>query len=161
MPSLIEFRSALRDRVQEIATATVGPGTDPTDYIKTFDSYLHDVKIEALPYMVITVRTAELNESGEMGGDFDLYRWTLHIYYLDTNPDYPTGDDRRNVIMGKLEKALELDRFLGNLRHVDDAGNEEYVIDSRITTILFDSSGENNYHSFVSELYLEVDTARS
>lgn len=151
---MIDFRTHLQNRCIQIATTSVA-----TD-VKTFDNHLHDVELTQMPFMVVNVRTAEKSGESEIGVNYDLYMWTVHFYYLDIAEVYNTGDQRRNTVMSKLEKSLEEDRRLGGL-DVTVNGKREYVFDSSISAALFDSSGQEEYYSFVSELYLNVYTAKS
>lgn len=158
---MLNFRTHLQDNITTIVRAAVGSGTDPTDYVRTFDSYLHDIDIIDNPFVVINVRTAEKASQSEIGNTYDLYMWTVHIYYIDITDTYASGDNRRNLILSKIEKTLEENRRLGNLEVIDTSGHREYVYDSSISAILFDQSGQEEYYTWVSELYLNVYTAKS
>lgn len=160
---MIDFRKVLQDKCMELAQTAVGPGSDPVNYVKTFDKRLHDIEVDETPFLVVNVRTAEKAAPGEIGnGGYDLFMWTVHFYYLAVEvEDWQEGSDRRDIIFGKLEKALEENKNLNNLQSTSTDGKREYVYDSSITAGLFDDSGEEEYYSFVSELYFNVYTARS
>lgn len=165
---MIEFRSALRKRINDLVVPVVGVGSDPTEFVRTFDKRLKDVDVAALPFLVINVRMMEKLLPGEIGNPFQKYTWTVHIYYLDmeTNADhYDIADERRDHIIAKVEKALEEARLLqigGDiLQSVDTDGHREVVYDSSIQTIIFDESGDDSHQSFTCELHFEVYTDRS
>lgn len=157
---MIDFAEQLEDRVRAIVTTAVGNVADAPDYVKTFSDHLYDVEIQNLPFVVVTTRSNEL-EDQEVGTQFDNRLWTVHIYYLDITTTYEEGKNRRSKLLSKIERALNTDRRLGNLEVVDGLGYREYVFDSKISSVLFDASGQEEYYSFVSELYLNVYTARS
>lgn len=158
---MIDFRTKLEDKISTLVTTWVGPSSGITAPVVTFDDHLHDVELNQFPYVVINVRTAEKAEAGEIGNTYDLFMWTIHIYYLDLVATYSTGKTRRDHILSIIEKNLEKNRYLDHLQSTDPDGAREYVYDSSISAILFDSSGQEEYYSFVSELYLNVYTARS
>lgn len=157
---MIGFRTNLQDRIESILNTAVGPGSDPTHTVISFDSYLHDVSLEDTPFVVVNVRTAEKAGESEIGAKYDLYMWTVHIYYIDMHSVYEEGETKRNNILSRIEKVLEEKRRLDNLTSTV-GGATEYVYDSSISAILFDSSGHDQYYSFISELYLNVYTAKS
>lgn len=164
---MITFRTVLEDKLLAIAQAQVGVGTDSTDFVRTFDNHIHDFNLDYAPnpwpFVVVNVRTAEHAggaQGSEIGTPYDLYEWTVHIYYIDIVKDYNTGDMRRDKILGKLVKALEENRRLDNLESVY-SGTREYVYDSTISAVVFDSSGQEEEYSFQSELYLTVYTAKN
>lgn len=156
------FRKALQDKVLSICQLAVG---DPsaTNYVRTFDKYLHDLPTQNFPYVVANVRQAQRTGSGEMGTYNDMYEWAVHIYYLDietTEGNYSVAEARRDEIVQKIVTAFEGNPRLDNL--TDIATPMRYVVyDSNWESVLFDSSGQEGYYTFVSELYLSVDTARS
>lgn len=152
---MIEFRSELRDKLIELLTSWVGSD------VVTFDNYLHDVEHDQVPYVVVNVRTAERAAAAEIGNDYDLKMWTVHIYYLDIAEVHSEGEDKRNRVLGTIDKKLEENRRLNNLEVTTVDGHREYVYDSSISAVLFDESGQDEYYSFISELYLNVYTART
>lgn len=159
---MLEFSEKLETHVKSLLTTWVGPGSDTIYFVKYFDDHLHDVEETQLPFVVVTLRTAEASgrSEQEIGVPYDLGEYTIHIYYLDTTADYAAGKKRRSFIMSKIEKLLEENRRLQNFEVAVD-NSREYVWDSRISSVLFDYSGQEEYHSFVSELYLSVDTAKN
>lgn len=158
---MIEFSTELETRVKDILVANTGVGTDPDNYVKTWDDHLHDETVDNMPYVVITTRTAEKAGESEIGSKYDLYTYTVHIYYLDIQTVYATGKLKRSNILSRMKKSLESNRRLNNLQSIDPDGVREYVYDANISAVLFDSSGQEEYYSFVSELYLNVYTATS
>lgn len=157
---MIEFRTALQNQMLTLIQGWVGASSGFTPPVITFDNHLHDVPIEALPFVVVNVRTTDLED--EEIAPYDTYRWLVHVYYLDIKPDYNTGDIARNKILGEIVKRLEENKRIGNLEQVDvPTGKREYVWDSKITSALFDSSGQEEYYTFVSELYLDVYTSKT
>lgn len=157
---MIDFRQTLQQKCTEIAQAAVGPASALPQKVVYFDNHLHDVEVTQMPYLVVNVRTSQPSSS-EIGQSYSVGSWTVHFYYLDIAKTYNDGEAKRDKIMGALEKALEENRLLGNCRSTALDGHSEYVYDSRITAVLFDSSGQEEYYSFISELYLDVDTGRS
>lgn len=155
---MIDFSLELEQRVSDLIFAAVGPAADAPNVI-TFDDHLHDVDRSQLPFIVVTTRSAEEGAVQEIGSNWGPKTYTVHVYYLDIADTYAEGKLRRANILSRVRKALEPQFNLGNMESVDDDGTREYVFDSGITTILFDSSGQDQYYSFVSELYLEVQTA--
>lgn len=149
------FRKALQDQVISICTAAVGTGTDATDFVNTFDSFLHDLPQEDFPYIVVNCRQADQVSPGEMGTSSELFQWNIHIYYLDIDLEYHAGEVKRDNIIDRLITAFELNPRLSGL-----SKNNRTVYDSNFTSILFDSSGQDGYYSFISELYLSVDTSK-
>lgn len=168
---MIEFRPILQQRLIDILTPAVGVGSDANDYIKTFSKFLYDVPIANLPLLVVTVRTAEKLEAGEIGNSYSMYTWTAHLYYLDMDTNvadpYHAGADKRDHITSRIMKAIEGNRFLPDpitkqpLQSVDADGHTEQAYDSSFQAITFDESGEPGNQSFTTELFLEVYTDRS
>lgn len=157
---MVLFRKTLQEYLEAKCQEWVGAD------VKTFDDHLHafdlEVDPEPFPFVVVNVRLNEKEEPGEMGTDHDLRTWTVHIYYIDANlPDYAEGQDRRDKVLGTLERELEKDRRLGGLSYTDDKGIREYVFDSDVKLISFDSSGQEEYYTFVSELHMLVYTAKT
>lgn len=161
---MIDFRTHLQNKILDLSKEIVGVGTDATNYVRTFDDHLHDFNLDFTPnpwpFIVVNVRTAERSGDSEIGLAYDLYMWTVHIYYIDLVQTYSQGDQRRNFILSKLVKYLEENRRLENFEVMVN-GKREYVYDSTISAVLFDSSGQEEEYSFVSELYLQVYTAKN
>jgi hypothetical protein len=139
----------------------VGPGSGLSSFAKTFDSHLYNQEISQLPFIVVNVRSAERqNSEDEIGDPHGLFIYEVHIYYLDMDESWDFGDTRRNYIVGNIEKRQERDVRFGGFQSVDE-DCREYVYDSEMTSVTFDSSGQEGDYSFVTELYLRVFTARS
>lgn len=165
---MIQFRTKLEATLRDKLEEWVGVGSDASDYVHTFDDYLHpfdlDITPDPFPFLVYTVRG--WNESGrsdgEIGNPHDLREWDAHIYYVDTRLDREEGKTKRNKIMGIIEKELELSRpnFFG-FEAIDGNGKREYIWDVRLTNGVFDTAQEDEYHTFVNELYITFDTART
>lgn len=155
---MIEFRTDLENKLTDLISGWVGPSSTLTEKVKTFSDHIDDVSYENFPYVVINVRTME-NSDSEIGNQYDLTVWEVHIYYMDISTTYTPGKERRNLITGVIAKNLQKDRFLGQLEATDGAGTTMYVYDSKITSAIFDSSGQEEDYSFVTELYLQVYTA--
>lgn len=153
---MIEFRTHLQKRVMDIAKDIL------TTEVKTYDDHLHDLDdLAHFPFLVVNVRTAEKSGDSEIGtGGVQLWNWTVHIYYLDINADYKTADERRNNILSRLELEFEKNKKLNHLDVSVEGIGREYVWNTSISAVLFDYSGQEEYHSFVSELYLNVETAK-
>lgn len=162
---MIEFREKLQKDLQDKLITWTGENSGLTDYVKTFDDHLHGFDTEEtpdpFPFIVVNVRSAESKQEGEIGVTYDLWSWLVHIYYIDSRDDYREGDNARNTIMGTIVKKLEEDRRLGGFFTKDTDGHKEYVFDSKIDAVLFDVSGSEEYFTFVSELYLNVFTAKN
>lgn len=154
---MIEFRKNLRERLVAKVTEYVGPAT-PEPNVKLIDQYLHAVETYQLPFVVTYVRQIQNESEGEIGTPFTQDIWEVHIYYLDKNADRIAGEDKMDNIIGDLVKKIKKDRYLGHLNAVDTEGNETYVYDTKVTSVLFDSSGQEGDYSFVSEVYLNVYT---
>lgn len=148
------FRSLLQATCMGIAQTTV------SDTVKTFDKYLHDIALDQFPYIATTVRQAERHGPGEIGTTNQMYDWTVHLYYLDTTTTYDVGEARRDDVVNRLVSAFEKSPRLNNLADVSSPVHFT-VYNSYWEAILFDSSGQDGYYTFVSELYLTVETARS
>lgn len=163
---MIEFSERLEERIREVVDAVAGSST-PAPYIKSYGDHAADVPYDQMPHMMVIVRTDEKESSGEIGNEgYDLWRWTVHLYYLDieTSDDpnaYKTAKQRRSNIMSRVTKGLERNKRLNNLEVIDSDGAREYVYDSEISAVLFDSSGQPGDYSFVTELYLNVFTAKT
>lgn len=158
---MIEFKEALEAKLATKLPLWVGIAVDPTNGAKTFDDHVHDLEKNQFPFIVYSARQATNANSGEIGNDFDLYEWTVHFYVLDHADQWTTGKLRRDWITGKLWKELEKDRRLGNLEARDLDGAREYVFDLKVDDVIFDTSGQQGYYTFVTELYATVFTARS
>lgn len=158
---MIEFRQALQNKLLDLTKDWVGPTALVTERVISFDSYLHDVEIDDTPFIVVNVRRTSKQAEGEIGNAYDLFLWETHIYYIDMDKDYATGEAKRDKILGKIEAQLEENRRLDNLANIDGTGRREYVYDHQITDVLFDYSGQDEYHSFTAELYIEVFTDRT
>lgn len=150
---MIQFRKELKARLLQLIPTWVGSD------VRTFDDYLHDVERNQLPYITVHVRTAEKAAASEIGTDYDLRMWTIHIYYLDIHKEHELGDELRDKVLGTITKKLEENRRLDNLEVIDPDSHREYVYDSSISAVLFDESGQEEEYTFVSELYLNVYTA--
>lgn len=162
MASAISMRRTLQNAVLKIINDTVGPSATNVPYrIKTTDVHLKDRPIEDMPHVVVFVRQKEL-DGKEMGSIRELWSWQIHIYYLDISEDYTEGEKRRDKISDLIEVALS-DRFnLDNaVNTLDTTGNTERVYDSDFSSVLYDSSGQEGYFTFVTEFYLRVDTQRN
>lgn len=158
---IIDVATALEQKITEILTRTVGVGTDPTNFVKLFDDHLHDVEITLMPFVVVTARSAEQGVERSIGQHFMPRDYIVHIYYLDLSETFPEGKARRNLIVEKMASELEQNYRLDNFSLTDPAGNTEHVWDTDLTNILLDYSGQDEYYSFVSELYLTVHTDRN
>lgn len=160
---MIDFTDKLNDHLVTLAGTWVGAGTDPNgNYItKTIDDHLHDVAITNTPYLAIVVKDFEQSSAGEIGVDHDLYEYNVHLYYIAMNTVYNTGKVARSTILSRLVKNLEMNKRLNNFQVVDTQGGREYVFDLNVTAGNFDYIGQDQYHSFTSELYITVYTART
>lgn len=153
---MAEFRNVLRDRLLTLTRTWVGPTAGP---VITFDDHLYSLPIEQLPFLVVNVRNYEkIIESNSLGARPDK-SWEVHVYYLDMDPVWATGDTRRDNVIGILEQKFDRDFTLGKLEATLSSGEREYVYDTEITSATFDSSGQDGEYSFVTELYLKVYTS--
>ena len=159
---------ALEDKITELLKAAVGEGTDAEDYVKTWDVFLKDLNFDPgrykqyFPYVVVTARQEDQIAPGEMGIRLELNNWQVHIYYIDVVKDYETGRQRRAKLVHNMQKALELAPNLNALTVTapnDDVTSKVY--DSNFTSIQFDSSGQEGYYTFVSEMYLTVNVSQN
>ena len=162
------FQPALEERVTDILKPAVGQGTDAVDYIKTWDHYLKDLNFDPrnykqfFPYMVVTARSEEQVGPGEMGTRLEINNWVMNLYYIDVVQEYEEGRQRRAKLVHQIQKTLELEPRLQNLAVM--APNDNIitkVYDSNFASIQFDSSGQEGYYTFVSEMYLNVNTSKN
>ena len=157
------MRKALQDACLKVINDAVGPGAKNVPYrIKTSDVHLKDRPIEDMPHVVAFVRQKDM-QGKEMGSIRELWQWQIHIYYLDIVEDYTTGEERRDKISDLIEVALS-DNFTLNhaLAELDPGGKAvERVYNSDFSSVLFDSSGQQDYFTFVTEFYLTVFTQRN
>lgn len=160
----LSFRKDLEDHILEKVTEWVGVGTHPTKYVKTFDNHLHDfdldVNPEPWPFMVVSVRSTTFQETTAVGTTNEVRAWSVHIYYIAIENNYNEGALKRDEIMSRLHEELQHNRDFGRFSSNEEAGHNEYVWNSEVTDVLFDSSGQEEYYSFVSELYLTVYTEK-
>lgn len=159
---MIKFRTVLQDKLKdELLPAWVGPTAGLEASAKTFDKRLYTVDYALLPFVVVNVRRGIKHEDEEeIGNPHGLYEYEVHIYYVDHDTDYDLGDARRDLLVGQLEKMIERNVRLGNCEAID-TDSREYVFDTDISSVTFDSSGQEEDYTFVTELYLRVFTARS
>lgn len=155
---MIEFRQELQNKLLELCETWTDKDADSTNYVATYDNHLHDVPMEETPFLVVNVRRQTKETEGEIGEKHGLSIWEVHIYYISLEEDYNVGDKKRDNILSRIEKELEEDRRLGNFTVTGQSVTEK-VYDNSITDILFDSSGQEQYYSFVSEMYLNVYTS--
>lgn len=161
---MIDFSEKLEEYLQQKVIDWVGSGSTLTNPVVTVDDHLHgfnEVDPDPFPFVVVSVRQAESQAESEIGVSYDLWSWTVHFYYIDSRSDYITGKSMRKTVIGTLIKQLEKDRRIGGFDSVDDDGAREYVYDSKIDAVLFDVSGQEEYYTFVSELYLNLYTAKN
>lgn len=156
---LMDTATQLEQRITDIITRVAGVGTDPDYYIKTFDFHLRDFEVTDAPFCVVTVRSAVQSAwPSALGQDIGPRDWTVHIYLLDVIGTFEEGKSRRNAIIdriwGEVSKNWNLDAF----EIVSSHGKREYVVLSEPTNLLLDYSGQDEYYSFVSELYMTVHT---
>lgn len=157
------MRKALQDACIKVINDAVGPSATNVPYrIKTTDVHLKDRPIEDMPHVVVFCRQKQL-EGKEMGSIRELWQWQLHIYYLDIVEDYTVGEERRDKISDLIEVALSDNFTLSNaLSELDPEGKAtERVYNSDFSSVLFDSSGQQDYFTFVTEFYLTVFTQRN
>lgn len=157
-------RKAIQAEVITICAAVVAQGVDDDFYVNLIDKVLPsgEVPSEHFPALIVNVRTSDQAAPGEMGTLHNVWKWMVHIYYLDVSDDYTAGEEKRDEIVERVQVALEQNPRLNNIRtNPDGAGITEYVYDSDFQSVLFDSSGQDGYYTFVAELYLNVDTARN
>lgn len=156
---LLDVATELEARITDILTRAAGPGTDPDDYIVYFDDHLHDVEIESMPYAVVTVRSADIaNNETAFSQPVSPRTWTVHIYLLQITETFAEGKRKRNAILERVYGELEQNWNLDNFEVVGAHGQREYVFMTEVTNLLLDYSGQDEYYSFVSELYLTVHT---
>ena len=162
MASQISMRRTLQNACLKIINDAVGPSASGVPYrINTTDVHLKDRPIEDMPHVVVFVRQKDL-QGKEMGTVRELWSWQIHIYYLDIIEDYTEGEKRRDKISDIIEVALSDNFRLNNaINTIDDTGNTERVYDSDFSTVVYDSSGQDGYYTFVTEFYLRVDTQRN
>lgn len=159
--SSLSMRQALQVACLDIINDAVGPPATGVPYkIKTTATHLADRPIEDMPHVVCFVRQKDLG-SKEMGTIRELWSWQIQIYYLDIVEDYSVGELRRDKITDLMEVALSDNFRLNNaLALIDLQNKSERVYDSDFSSVIYDSSGQDGYYTFVSELYLRVDTQR-
>lgn len=152
------FETELEKKVQDLAKTYIGSD------IGVFDDHLRALDLdlgEKFPFLVTTVRTSENQDQSEIGNDYDLWTWTVHIYYVDSQEDYATAKARRSKVMGTLKKNFEKNHNLNAFRVTGTDGHSEYIYDSKVEAVLFDYSGMEEYHTFVSEMYITFYTAKN
>ena len=162
------FQPALEEKVTDILKAAVGPGTDAVDYVKTWGFFLQDLNFDpgqydqSFPYVVTLATNEQQIAPGEMGVRLEVNSWTVSIFYIDVVKDFETGRQRRAKLVHKIQKALELEPRLQNLAITAPSDNVvTKVYDSNFASINFDTSGQEGYYTFVSEMYLTVDTSKN
>ena len=162
------FVNALEESVINLLKPVIGEGTDPTDFIKSWEYYLKDLNFDrqdykrTFPFVVVTAHSAEQMSPGEMGTRLEINNWAVHIYYIDVVMDYEDGRQRRAKLVHQIQKTLELNPRLGNLSITAPNDNIAVsVYDSNFTSIQFDSSGQEGYYVLVSEMYLSVATSKN
>ena len=162
------FQPALEQRVIDILKPVIGEGTDATDYIKSWHHYLTDLNFDprnyssVFPFVVVSTRSLDQIGAGEIGTRFEINAWTVNLYYIDVVKDYEEGRQRRARLTHQIQKTLELEPRLQNLAVV--APNDDIAVkvyDSNFSSIQFDSSGQEGYYTFVSEMYLTVNTSKN
>lgn len=155
-------RKGLQEKITDMMKTAVGPASSATDKIVTFDNRLRDVPITSLPFLAIIVREKDQDGAGEIGTMHELWKWRIHMYYLDIVDDYDAGEDRRDKIVDDIETVIEQSPRLENLSvTLNPQGNTESVWDSNFTNVIFDMSGQDDFYTFVCELYFDVDTQRN
>jgi hypothetical protein len=164
------FQPALEERVVDILKSAVGVGWEatPTDWVKTWDYFLHDLDFnprqfnKVFPYVVVTANAEQQIAPGEMGTRLEINTWTVAIYYIDIVTNFEEGRQRRAKLVHQIQKALELEPRLRNLAVT--APNDTIVTkvyDSNFSSLNFDTSGQEGYYTFISEMYLSVDTSKN
>lgn len=155
------MRKTLQQAAISVMNTAVGPTSAATFKVKTFETKLRDFDPAELPMVVTFVRQKDM-QLKEIGQLQELWQWQLQFYFIDLDADWTTGEERRDYITDQIESALSKSFTLNNaVQTINVAGNVERVYDSNFTSVLFDSSGQDGYYTFVSELYLSVDTQRN
>lgn len=156
----MEFRQALRDQVLLKMNEWIGPTASPA-YLKYTDNHLHDVdSATQMPYGIAYVRQVDMKTRAEIGTGYSLDSWLIQIYILDFDTVWVTGDNRMSDMVGRLRKRLQQNPKLGNFSLTDTEGQREYIYDSEVTSVTFDTSGQDGEYTFVSELFLTVQTEK-
>ena len=163
-----EFGDKFEEYMLEWLPTLVGEGTDPTNYVVTFDDHLHGFDVEdptePFPFVVATMRSTTTQNQGEIGEAHDLRTWEMHIYYIDITDDYKAGKAKRSNIMSTIQMYIETNMTFGGFRvtsTLEDHNATEYVYDTTVSTIMYDYSGQEDYHTFTSEMYLTIYTAKT
>lgn len=157
----MSMRKTLQQAAINVMNTAVGPTSAAAFKVKTFEIKLRDFDPAELPMVVTFVRQKDM-QLKEIGQLQELWQWQLQFYFIDLDADWPTGEERRDYITDQIESALSKSFTLNNaVQTINVAGNVERVYDSNFTSVLFDSSGQDGYYTFVSELYLSVDTQRN
>lgn len=165
---LVEFGTELEDHIRGLLEDEVGTGSDPDDFVRTFDDHLRDVDIaftpNPWPFVVVTTRGMELSgrSEPEIGTTHahNLHQWEVHIYYIDVAQNYAAGKAKRTKLAGKITSLIERNPTLSNFESSDSTGRE-YVWDTTVSNVVLDASGEEETYTFVTEIYLTIDTAKS
>lgn len=164
--SSIDFKNALEARLLELAVAAVGSTSGLNPYVQTFDDHLDDIPITSMPFVVAFATTDEL-EAAEVA-PYGSHKWSAMMYYLDTTQPgetWATGKARRDLIVGTLHDIFEANKFLadstGPLSVISSSGVKEYVWLSQVDRVTFDGSGQEQYYTFVSEMYFSIHTAKN
>lgn len=156
---MINFSAELEAQITSTMQVEVGVGgSDPTNAVVTFTDRLQDFDLTQFPALVIFVRQGE-RVGEDINAPQGMRDYTVHMYYLDLVKDWALGKAKRSNIMSRIEKTVNKDTRFNAFQSVDPDGTREYVWNSEITSFNFDSSGQEEYYSFVGEMYLTVHTA--
>lgn len=155
-------RKSIQDKILTLLQNALDINSNADYKVRTFSRRLTDLPIAELPNIVVTVRQKSQSGPGEFGTVKELWAWEVQIYYLDISDDYDQGEMRRDKVTDDIETVLEKAYRLDGLSvTINNLGNTETVFDSNFSSVLFDSSGQDGYYTFVSELYFTVNTQRN
>lgn len=160
----MELNEAIENHLSSIAASIIGPGSDPTNYVKMLDDHLRDFDlVTENPFLVVSVREWEKDTPSEIGGASvrPNKNWDSIFYFLFVSKDWTTGKQQRNLLVNKLINRLESDPLLGGFSYSSPSGVTTIVWDSEVESGTFDESGEDGYYTFVSEIHLTVRTSSS
>lgn len=158
---MIEFADGLEKKITQVLTDSVGAtGTDPTNFIVTFDDHISDYQVEQFPVLVVFLREGD-KKGDEINAPQGMKDYLIHIYYMDlvSTAQRPAGKTKRSNLMSRIEKTVNNNPRFDAFETLDDDGTREYIWHSELTSFNLDDSGLDEYHQFIGEMYFTVHSA--
>lgn len=156
-----EFNTVLEQRIIDLTTTWVGPGTHLTNFVQKFDDHLEPFEASEGPVLVVAARQYGPAAMNSIGATPDEKTWQVDLYYMAIGADYTSEKKKRDYIVSKLANEFEINPMLGALTQVSDNGFTNAVVGSSVEAVTFDVSGQDGYYTFVTEIHLTVDVSTS